>query len=68
MHKKVYAVYFLLSKGQHEEGQKALRVDDTPISYVYEKKILLRDHKYQSASASDGCDSSHRINSAYIWL
>lgn len=23
MHKKVYAVYFLLSKGQYEEGQKA---------------------------------------------
>ena len=59
MCKKVCEVYFLHSKGQHEEGWKAVGVVDTPIPYVCEKDILQRGHKYQSTSTSDCHDSWH---------
>lgn len=54
MCRKVCEVYFLHSKGQHEERQKGVRVVDTPIPYVCEK-----DRKYQGASTSDCRDSWH---------
>lgn len=73
MCKKVSAVYFLLSKGQHEEGQKAGGVVDSPVASVCEKDAFLqRGHKYQSPLTSDFCDSGHATaatdNSVHILL
>lgn len=59
MCKEVCEVYFVYSKGQHEDRQKTVRVVDILVPYVWEKDILQRSYKYQSASASDCRDSWH---------